>query len=199
MIDSYSFKDGIVVHGVCNGHKGQINCTVVLTKHPYANATYSCNVTLNAEQKDAEIYSRIGFSALGQERAIIFWHEEGEKNFFKLGTVQLKSCEMKEVKVTDVPTVSFIDLFHSQKIFAYKDDTYDVVFQDPKLCGDKACKMTIDAQGKLTAEPKPYITTNGQFMALVSPTSTQSPANGLIYTIIESGKSMLWMIKPDGA
>ncbi|XP_058801068.1 uncharacterized protein LOC131669893 isoform X1 [Phymastichus coffea] len=198
MIDSYSFKEGNLVYGICNGHKEQINCTIVQAKHPYANATHTCNVTLNAEQKDAEIYSRIGLAALGQDKAVIFWHEEGEKTYLKLGTVQMNNCKLKEAKVPDVQTVSYIDLFHSQKIVTYKGDIYDVVFQDPKLCGDKACKMTIDAQGAVIKEPSAYITTNGQFMAVVSPIATRSPINGLIYTIIESNKSILWMITSDG-
>ncbi|XP_058801069.1 uncharacterized protein LOC131669893 isoform X2 [Phymastichus coffea] len=199
MLGPYSFKEGNLVYALCDHQEPNVKCQVVQERPPYKETFRSCNITLIPQQKNGEIQSSIGVAALGKDRVILFWHETGAEEYLKIDTIKMDHrCQIYEAKVAKVSLPTYIELHHTNDILTYNDDTYDVIFQDVNRCGDKMCKMSINAEGEVIAEPTGYISSNKQFISFVSPIATRSSSKGFVYTRIDADESTLWIIKSDG-
>lgn len=199
MLGPYSFINGHLVYALCDRDGDNYKCKVVQEKPPYTDSGRSCNVTLVPEHKNGEIQSSVAVAALGKDKVALFWHDiEKTEEFLKIDTISMDSCQVYESKVSKISLSTFVELRHTNYILPYNDDTFDVIFPDTNRCGDKMCKMTFNAEGKIIAEPKGYMTSNKEFISFASPIATRSPAKGFVFTRIDEDETILMMIKPDG-
>lgn len=197
----YSFKDGLLVYAVCENQtvESERKCTINQEVSPYSIVSRSCSITIKSEDENVKI-SELFVGALNPDTAILSYLEEGSKIRDYIGTVDLNKCTVNMKHFVDDEKnepIAYWQWKNLNTIVRYKNH-FDVFF---KLlpCGDKECKVSINAKGHFISgnEPTQEMNRLPHYISKVNSIDSASPDKGYVYRKY-SEKNVLYMIqKPD--
>ncbi|XP_058801102.1 uncharacterized protein LOC131669915 isoform X2 [Phymastichus coffea] len=187
---------------MCDNGDNNKTCTIIQEDILSGKTIYTCNITLEPEQTNArpgKFFSR----SFGDDKAIFVWEEKGAETFVKFITTKLTSCKSNEVKIHDNSKMQLIEpiayqLYTSLKISVY-EEYYDVFFKDTKRCGNRECKISIDANGNFIDGLTTFVTTTRyQMIIVLQPIAKRATDMGYICVKFNWNRTYFSFIQPDG-
>lgn len=197
-----SFDGGRFLYTLCDNNINRKTCMIYQEDLLSGNMLYACNVTLIPEQKNARPGKYFARS-FAEDKAIFVWEEKGEQTFVKFITTKLSSCQSNEVKLLDSSKMQMIEpiayqLYTSLKIAVY-EDYYDVFYKDVKRCGNRECKISIDADGNVISAPSTLVsTTRYQMLVVMQPIAKRAVDKGFLCVKFNWNRVYISIIRSDG-
>lgn len=199
VIGKKSFDAGNLVFAVCNRNAtSTTQCTLVQKVYPDKENKHSCVVTLKSDHEESHLNLLIGISTLGKNKAILYWGEDYiNSSTSKIATVDLKTCKMNQVTIPDPKGHILSQLFETDKLVTYDDDSIAIFVNDLERFGNKLGKMEINNDGTAKGELKAS-DIKGERVYFLSPIATGSSSKGYAAFRMEGTDFKLMLIKPDG-
>lgn len=174
-------------------------CNVMQKVYPDKKMKRSCNVTLKSNSDESELNMGKAIATLGQDKAIIFWSEDyqNSSSTTKIGTLDLETCTMKVVEMSDPKRHILMELYNSDKMVTYNDNSFDIFIDDPKRFGDKLGKVQINNDGTIQGEPSAS-KIGGGLVWYLAPIATGSSSKGYAVLRKDGENFHLVLVKSDG-
>ncbi|XP_058791790.1 uncharacterized protein LOC131664589 [Phymastichus coffea] len=158
---SGNLLESVASYVVCNDVETSSNgvhsriCSITHGNMTERNELSTCDITFQGKFTDS--YT---MHVLSADLMLVVWCDDDDKNtehLLRYTFVHFPLCKTAEATIgfDDHETLSYSISHYGEAITFNENSTYDVYFENPKFCGKKVCRMTIDSQGKTVKGPVP--------------------------------------------